>query len=60
MTDTVHDMRVINTDAKIHAVKTLEKCLQEAERGKKRVYLEACLQQFRYFSPFVASVDGIV
>ena len=53
-------MRVINTDAKIHAVKTLEKCLQEAERGKKLVYLEACLQQFRYFSPFVASVDGIV
>ena len=40
-TDSVHDMRVMNTDAKTHSVKTLEKCLQEAERGKERMYLEA-------------------
>ena len=42
-TDSVHDMSVVNTDAKTHAVKTPEKCLQEAGRGKKRMYLEACL-----------------
>ena len=29
-TDSVHDMRVVNTDAKSHSVKTPEKCLQEA------------------------------
>ena len=40
-------MRVVNTDAKTHAVKTLEKCLQEAGRGKKRIYLEASPSQQR-------------
>ena len=29
-TDSVHDMRVVNTDAKYHLANTLEKCLQEA------------------------------
>ena len=28
--------------------------------GKKRMYPEACLQQLRHFSPFVASVDGLL
>ena len=34
--------------------------MQEAEKGKKRMYLTACLQQRRNFSPFVASVDGLM
>ena len=59
-TYSVHDMRVVNTDAKTHSVKTPEKCLQGVGRGKKRVYLEACLQQRRHFSPFFASVDGLM
>ena len=59
-TDSVHDMRVVNTDAKSHMAKAPEKCLHEAGRGKKRVYLEACLQQRRNFSPFVASVDVLL
>ena len=33
----VHDMRVVNTDAKSHSEKPLEKCLQKAERAKKRM-----------------------
>ena len=53
-------MRVVNTEAKTHAVKTPEKFLQEAERGKKPVYLEVCLQPCRHFSPFFASVDGLL
>ena len=53
-------MRIMNTDAKSHSTKTLEKCFQEAEQAKKKMYLEACLQQRRHFSPFVASVDGIL
>ena len=28
--------------------------------GKKKMYLEACLQQRRHFYPFVASVDGLL
>ena len=53
-------MRVVNTDTKSHAGKPLEKCLQETDMGKKRVYLEACLQQRKKFSPFSAAVDGLL
>ena len=28
--------------------------------GKKKMYLEACLQQCRHFYPFVASVDRLL
>ena len=28
--------------------------------GKKKMHLEACLQQRRHLSPFVASVDGLL
>ena len=53
-------MRIVNTDSKSHSAKTQEKCLQEAEQKKKKMYLEACLQQRRHFSPLVASVDGLL
>ena len=46
-------MCVVNTDDKFHLAKPPEKCLQEVERAKKRMYLEACLQHHRHFSPFV-------
>ena len=59
-TNSVHNMRVVNTDANTHAVKTTEKCLQEVKRGEKRIYLEACLHHRRHFSPFVASVDRLL
>ena len=59
-TYSVHDMRVVNTDAKSYWEKSPKRCLEEAERGKNKMYLEACLQQRRHFSPFVASVDGLL
>ena len=59
-TNSVHVMHVVNTDNMTHAVKTPEDCLQEAERGKNRMYLEACLQQRRHFYCFVALVDGLL
>ena len=34
-TTSVHNMSVVNTDAKSHSAKPPEKCLQEAERVKK-------------------------
>ena len=40
-TDSVHDMRVVNTYAKSHHAKDPERCLQEAERGKNWIYLNA-------------------
>ena len=59
-TDGDNDMRVVNTDALMHRTKDPKRCLHEAERGGKRMYLEACLQQRRHFSAFVASVDGLL
>ena len=53
-------MPVVNTDAKSHSVKPPEKCLQEAERSKKIMYLYICLQHRRHFSPFFASVDVLL
>ena len=53
-------MRVVNTDAKSHSENPPEKCLQETERAKKRMYLEACLQQRRHFSLFDTSVGGLL
>ena len=38
-TESVHIMRVVNTDAKYHSEKTLEKCLQESKQAKKKMYL---------------------
>ena len=53
-------MRVVNTDALTYQMKAPEKCLHEAEKRKKNMYLEACLQQRRHFYPSVASVDGLL
>ena len=60
VTNSVHGICVVNTDAKSHSGKTPEKCLLGLEREKKWMYLEACLQKRRHFSPFVASVDGML
>ena len=53
-------MSVVNTDALTYQLKAPEKCLHQAEKGNKNMYLEACLQQCRHFSPFVASLDGLL
>ena len=58
--ESVHSMRVVNTDSKYHSAKIPEKCLQEEEWTKKKMYVEVCLQQRRKFSPFTTSVDGIL
>ena len=59
-TDSFHDMRVVNTAALTYLSKAQEKCLHEAEKGKNKMYLEACLQQRWHFFPFVASVDRLL
>ena len=59
-TYSVHDMHVVNTDAKFHSAKTPAKCLQEAERAKKKMYLDAFLHQRQHLSTFATSVDGIL
>ena len=59
-TDSFHIMRVMNADTLLYLKKSPEKCLHEAEKRKKNMYLEACLQQRQHLSPFVASVDGLL
>ena len=53
-------MRFVNTDAPTYQNKEPDKCLHEVERGNKKMYLEACLQQRRHLSTFVTSVDGLL
>ena len=53
-------MHVVNTDTLMYLTKAPEKFLHEAKKGKKKMYLEACLQQRRNFSPFVTLVDGML
>ena len=36
VTDSIHNMRVVNTYSKSYSAKPTEKCLQEAERTKKK------------------------
>ena len=57
-TESIHDMRVVNTDAVSYQSKTPEKCLETAKREKKKKYLNAYLNDHQHFTPFVALVDG--
>ena len=57
-TESIHVMRVVNTDAVSYQSKTPEKCLETAKREKKKKYLNAYLNDHQHFTPFVALVDG--
>ena len=59
-TNSVQDMHVVNAYAKSHLAKTPEKCLQEADRAKKKMYLEAFLQLRQHFSLFIAFINGLM
>ena len=59
-TDRIQYMRVVNTDAVSYQSKTPENCLDTTECKKKRKYLNACLNERRHFTPFVASLDGLL
>ena len=55
-TDSVHDMSY----TKSHLAKTQENCLQEADQEKKKMCLEACLQQCQHFPFFVTYFVGLL
>ena len=59
-TDSVHDICVVNTDDKSYWEKSPEKYLEVAEKSKKKMYLERCLQHHIHFSPFIAFVYGLL
>ena len=53
-------MRVVNNNSFSYQNKSLDKCLQTAEKEKKWNYLEAYLQKRRHFYPFVILIDGLL
>jgi hypothetical protein len=56
-TDCIIDVRITDVDAKSNLSKHPEKVLIAQEKGKKKKYLEACLEQRGHFTPFVVSTD---
>ena len=53
------DIRIVNLDAGSYLCMTPEKALAQAEKEKKYLYLQACLEHRRDFIPMVYSVDAI-
>ena len=53
------DIITVNLDAGSYLRITPEKALEEAEKEKKDLYLQACLERRRAFTPMVYSADGI-
>ena len=58
-TTTMFDIRIVNLDAGSYLRMTPEKALANADKEKKDLYLQACLDRRRTFTPMVYSADGI-
>ena len=59
-TDSIQNMCVVNTDAVSHQPQNPKKCMETAERYKNKQYLHAYLSKHWNFTPFVATVDGLL
>eukprot|EP00957_Ditylum_brightwellii_P096276 7332843-Ditylum_brightwellii.AAC.1 len=60
-TDAINkDIHITDADAKSYIYQPLESVLEGQEKEKKRKYLNACIEQYQYFSPLVTSVDGML
>ena len=53
------DIRIIILDAGTYLRMMPEKALSKAEKEKKDLYLQACLEHRITFTPMVYSADGI-
>ena len=53
------NIRIVNLDAGSYLCMTPEKALVKSEKEKKDLYLQACLERRRTFTPMVYSADGI-
>eukprot|EP00957_Ditylum_brightwellii_P094524 7198143-Ditylum_brightwellii.AAC.1 len=59
-TDTIIDVRITNSDAKSYLNKTVAKHLLAQKKEKKDKYLLLCKEQRENFTPFVATINGIL
>ena len=53
------DIRIVNLNAGSYLRMTPEKALAKADKEKKDLYLQDCLERRRTFTPTVYSTDGI-
>ena len=53
------DIPIVNLNAGSYLCMTPENALVKVEKEKKDLYLQACLERRRNFTPMVYSVDGI-
>ena len=53
------DIRIVNLDAGSYLLMTSEKAIAKAEKEKKDLYLQICLDRRRTFTPMVYLADGI-
>ena len=53
------DIRIFNLGGGSYLRMTSEKALEKAEKEKKDLYLQACLERRRTFTPMVYSTDRI-
>ena len=52
-------IRIVNLDAGSYLPMTPEKALENSEKEKKDLYLQACLERRRIFTPMVYSANRI-
>ena len=53
------DIQIFNLDTGSYLCRTPEKDLAKAEKEKKDLYLDSCLERRRTFTPMVYSAKGI-
>ena len=58
-TTAIFNIRIVNLDAGSYLLMTPGKALAKAEKEKKDLYLQDCLERRRTFTPVVYSADGI-
>ena len=58
--DSIHDMRVINTDIIFYHSKNPRSAWKLLRRRRGKKYLYACLKQHQDFTPLVVSVNGLL
>ena len=56
----VIDVKITDVNQPSYINRCPKKVLETAENNKKSKYLEDCLEQRRDFTPFIASVDGLL
>ena len=59
-TETLFDIRIIDTDAPSYEHRTPEAVLESAAKVKKRIYQKAVEDRRGQFTPFVVSMEGLL